>query len=190
MVTAYASERTCAVDGCGRMHYGRGLCHTHYKRQLRTGSPGPGAIRTRLARDATCTVTGCDAPHEARGYCRTHYSQWRRNGQVRPAGPPNHQVCGISGCQQRHYGRGMCRSHYRRWQHAGVVRPILDITECAQLYRDGTSSAGLARLYGRTPHAILAALRAAGVQIRPPGRHTRRHHPMASPRNHGRDQTG
>lgn len=174
MTTAHANERTCAVDGCGRMHYGRGLCHTHYKRQLRTGSPGPAAIRTRPARDATCTVTGCDAPHEARGYCRTHYSQWRRTGQIRHANLSKPQVCDISGCQQRHYARGMCRSHYRRWKHAGGARPTLDIAECAQLYRDGASSAGLGRLYGRTPHAILAALRVAGVQVRPPGRRAHR----------------
>ncbi|MCA1696197.1 MAG: hypothetical protein LC749_16565, partial [Actinobacteria bacterium] len=122
-------------------------------------------------------VQGCDGPHQARGLCQTHYSRWRRTGDVNAATPPNPRQCGISGCEQRHYARGLCQAHHRRWKQAGGVWPTLDIAECAQLYRDGVSSTSLARIYGRTPHAILTALRGAGVVIRRPGRHTRERTP-------------
>jgi hypothetical protein len=164
---------TCAVAGCERPHHARGLCHTHYTRHRRAGDPGPTAITPRGARDPLCTVADCTQPHHALGYCHTHYSRWRRTGTIGPATPPNPRGCGIPGCGQRHYARGLCRTHYRRWQQAGGVQPTLDITECAQLYCEGTSSTSLARLYGRTPHTILTALRAAGVPIRAPGRHQR-----------------
>jgi hypothetical protein len=172
-MTPAPGGRVCAVDGCERKHYGKGLCRAHYWRQVRTGSPGPAEITTHTPRHATCTVPGCGKPHQARGYCPTHYSRWRRTGDAHPTTPPTPRHCGIPRCEQRHYRRGLCRTHYRRWQQAGGVQPPLDITECAQLYHDGASSTSLGRLYGRTPHTILTALRAAGVPIRAPGRHHR-----------------
>lgn len=30
--------RLCSIDGCGKKHYGRGLCAAHWMRQRRTGS--------------------------------------------------------------------------------------------------------------------------------------------------------
>lgn len=171
--TAHVGNRSCTVEGCARSHHGRGLCKTHYMRQLRTGDPGTAQIVTRPPRQASCTVDGCPRLHQARGLCRTHYSRWHRTGDVAAATPPNPRVCGVPGCQRRHYGRGMCEAHYRRWQQTGQVRPTLNVTECAQLYRDGVSAAGLGRLYGVTPYVVLAALRAAGVQIHPPGRRRR-----------------
>lgn len=36
-----APKRPCDVEGCGRDHYARGLCHRHYVRVRRTGNPGP-----------------------------------------------------------------------------------------------------------------------------------------------------
>jgi hypothetical protein len=174
-ITPRRGARVCAVSGCERKHYGKGLCRAHYWRQVRTGSPGPAAITTRAPRQAMCTVPGCGRPHQARGYCPTHYSRWRRTGNVEPTTPPNPRVCRVPGCEQRQYGRGLCRAHHRRSQKAGGVQPTLDITECAQLYRDGASSTSLGRFYGRTPHTILTALRTAGVPIRKPGRHPREH---------------
>ncbi|HSZ30695.1 MAG TPA: hypothetical protein VK784_13195 [Pseudonocardiaceae bacterium] len=176
-VAAQVGARVCAVGECDRPYYGKGLCQAHHRRKLRTGTPGPAEITTRRPRPALCTVEGCDQPHHALGYCPTHYSRWRRTGDVHPATPPNPRGCGVPGCEQRHYARGLCRAHYRRWQKAGGVQPALDMTECAQLYREGASSTSLGRLYGCTPHTILTALRTAGVPIRAPGRHKRTHTP-------------
>lgn len=167
----------CDVDGCTRARRSRGLCRAHYARWQRTSHAGPGLIQGHVARDPVCTVRGCDRAHQARGLCGTHYARWRRTGDVRAATPPNPRECGIPGCQQRHHARGMCQAHYRRYKQAGGVWPTLDITECAQLYRDGASSTSLARIYGRTPRAIRTALRGAGVVIRRPGRRARGHTP-------------
>ena len=35
------AERGCLVDGCGRPHAAKGLCHPHYKLQRRWGEPVP-----------------------------------------------------------------------------------------------------------------------------------------------------
>lgn len=165
--------RLCTVPGCDRTHYGRGLCRAHHQRWRRTGDPGPAAIPpNRAAR--TCTVDGCDQPHQARGYCRTHYSRWKRTGGTQTAHPPDPRTCALPGCGQRHYRRGLCHTHYRRSQAPGGALPALDVTACAQLYSDGATAPGLARLYSRTPRTILAALRTEGIPIRPPGRHPRR----------------
>jgi hypothetical protein len=173
LVTTTGAGRGCTVAGCPRRHYGRGLCRAHYARWQRTGRSGPDLIQVQIVRNPVCTVEGCNRPHRARGLCGTHYSRWRRTGDARAATPPNPRQCGIPGCQQRHHARGLCQAHYRRSKQTGHAWPTLDVTECAQLYRDGVSSTSLARLYGRTPRAIRTALRSAGVPIRRPGRHTR-----------------
>ena len=33
------AQRTCSVEACDRKHYGRDLCHMHYKRWERWGDP-------------------------------------------------------------------------------------------------------------------------------------------------------
>lgn len=33
------SKKTCTVDGCGKPHYGRGFCSTHYARYRKSGDP-------------------------------------------------------------------------------------------------------------------------------------------------------
>jgi hypothetical protein len=173
LMTSTTAGRGCTVPGCPRRHYGRGLCRAHYARWQRTGNAGAATIAGHVTRDVVCTVESCDRRHEARGLCRTHYSRWQRTGDTGADHPPKLRVCGVAGCQQRHHGRGLCQAHHRRWKDAGGVWPALDITECAQLYQDGVSSTGLARIYGRSPRAILTALRGAGVVIRRPGRRAR-----------------
>ncbi len=129
-------------------------------------------------RDPVCTVEGCDRAHQARGLCGTHYSRWRRTGDARAPTPPNPRQCGIPGCQQRHHApRPVPEPTTAGASTTGHARPALDLTECAQLYRDGVSSTSLARIYGRTPRAIRTALRGAGVPIRRPGRHARERTP-------------
>jgi hypothetical protein len=177
LVTSTGAGRGCTVASCPRLHSGRGLCRAHHARWQRTGAAGPGLIQGRVARDPVCTVEGCDRAHKARGLCATHYARWRRTGDVTAPTRPDPRQCGIPGCQQRHHARGLCQGHYRRCKHAGGTRPALDVAECAQLYRDGVSSTSLARLYGRTPRTIRTALRAAGVPIRRPGRHSRERTP-------------
>ncbi|MGH3718320.1 MAG: hypothetical protein ACRDRI_05640 [Pseudonocardiaceae bacterium] len=134
----------------------------------------------------SCTVDGCDRAHYGRGLCRAHHHRWSRTGDPGPAEVRTHHrgaTCTVDGCDQPHDSRGYCRTHYSRWRRTGDVHPsgrgpALDITACAQLYRDGASAAALGRRYGHTSRTILTALRAAGVPIRAPGPRPRtRHHP-------------
>src|SRR5262249_37299873 len=63
-------RRTCSIPGCGRRHYGRGLCHTHYQRARDSGALG----------GRTCSVPGCGKPMAARGHCWMHYQRLRSTG--------------------------------------------------------------------------------------------------------------
>ena len=40
MTAVAVTGRVCDVDGCERPHEGRGWCHMHYQRVLRTGDVG------------------------------------------------------------------------------------------------------------------------------------------------------
>jgi len=62
-----ATTRICAIVGCDRKHYARGLCHRHY-RQLSNAGATTGK---------TCTIVGCDRGHHARGLCGLHCQQLR-----------------------------------------------------------------------------------------------------------------
>ncbi len=96
-MTAGTSERGCAVEGCDRARYGRGLCRAHHHRWRRSGDPGTAEIRTHQ-RGALCTVAGCEQPHAARGWCATHYSRWRRTGDPHSADPPVPPALDIAAC--------------------------------------------------------------------------------------------
>ncbi len=72
---------TCSVPGCDRARDTRTWCHAHYKRWLRTGVPGPAAIRP--SRAPVCTVEGCNTAHKAQGLCNTHYRRQQRTRHTR-----------------------------------------------------------------------------------------------------------
>lgn len=72
------TERTCTMPDCGKRHYAKDLCKTHYNRNLRTDTVM-----------ATCSV--CDATFTARAgnrqvYCSAECRRqgWRDSGRSRP----------------------------------------------------------------------------------------------------------
>lgn len=79
----------CAVEGCGRPHFGRGWCRTHYFRVRRTGDVGTAEVATKRP-EAECAVDGCDRTIRggARGWCHTHYTRYRRQGDPNVVGTP------------------------------------------------------------------------------------------------------
>lgn len=66
--------------------------------------------------------------------------------------------------------RPRCRPCQRGFARAGRgrTRPDLDVERAARLYRAGATARGIGALLGRSPAAVLRALRAHGEQIRPP----------------------
>src|SRR5699024_5236537 len=59
------NKKTCSVDGCDNKHRAKGLCSTHYNKEL--AKPG----------GRKCSRSGCDRPHLAKGMCRSHYYKSR-----------------------------------------------------------------------------------------------------------------
>ena len=79
--------RRCEIEGCGRKHYGRGLCAAHYRRWQRRGDVmvdvpiGPSKI------DHNCIVDGCEAKAIAKDLCNRHYMRNWRYGDPLGGGP-------------------------------------------------------------------------------------------------------
>lgn len=70
------TARTCTVDDCGNVHYGRGYCQKHWQSARRNGEFDTGP----------CEVAGCDRKVHSRGRCGLHYSRLR-NGDLVDDGP-------------------------------------------------------------------------------------------------------
>lgn len=103
------SNRACSVDGCGRKHFGCGLCNLHYKRQwkIERASTGP-----------KCLVDGCQKAHDSRGYCVDHYMEKRRSGFFEDV-----PLCSVLNCSIPVAGRGYCHNHLRRVVTRGDPMP-------------------------------------------------------------------
>lgn len=124
--TVSRMDATCSINGCDRAASRRGYCQTHYKRVLKTGSPGP-PIKPQRRRPAECIIEGCprdaDGPGCGRGYCASHYARWRKTGdpgfgEIRhwDAAP---EVCGVWSCEGPPHARGLCSTHHARWLKHG-----------------------------------------------------------------------
>lgn len=71
------SQRLCSIEGCNRVHYGRGWCSMHYKRWKAHGDP----LISLSNRDhpPTCSIEGCDEPYASSGLCRNHQAaEWAK----------------------------------------------------------------------------------------------------------------
>lgn len=77
----------CAIEGCGRPNYCRGLCIPHYSRVRKHGDPGNSHVQPRLPRGTPCSVTGCIKHSWCQGLCKMHYTRLRTKGEVGPPEP-------------------------------------------------------------------------------------------------------
>lgn len=70
--------RPCSIDGCDRVHSGRGLCRFHLYRLRQNGDP----LVSRYDRSPKtgCKAEGCANPHHSKGYCRAHAHRLARHG--------------------------------------------------------------------------------------------------------------
>jgi hypothetical protein len=127
------TDRLCAVPGCFKPHYAKGLCNSHYKRKRRTGDlQADRAIGERVVQ--VCSVDGCDNVATERGWCHGHYLRWVRRGEVladRPLGRAWTATCTVEGCDRISTKRGMCRTHANRKRKHGDVQADKPIREVA-----------------------------------------------------------
>ena len=85
--------RPCQVQGCERIHYGKGYCRLHYRRWQNNGDP---LIVKQGGRKAgprkICAVPDCEKPVRALGLCSSHEQRMVKYGdplfplQRRPQG--------------------------------------------------------------------------------------------------------
>ena len=70
--------RRCSVDGCGKRHYCRGWCESHYQRWRKNGDPLGG--KHYADNSGRCAADGCDSAAKLAGYCKRHHHKLRRYG--------------------------------------------------------------------------------------------------------------
>jgi transposase-like protein len=167
------------VSDCEREHKAHGYCRTHYRRWQRHGDPladvalpGPGTgYRTALARVRAARggpeVLGC-------AECGGPAVVWSYDGCC-----PHERVEPGRG---RRYSldpgryRPRCRFCHRRAvvdraepvaPPPRVAGPAMDVERAVRLYAAGATASGIAGLLRVSPDAVLRALRAREVPIRP-----------------------
>jgi HNH endonuclease len=76
----------CSVSWCDRSARARGLCISHYNRQLKGQDlDQPFEERQKRPVDGLCSVEDCDQPYLASGYCAAH---WARAKAGKPMNVP------------------------------------------------------------------------------------------------------
>lgn len=103
----------CQVEDCQQVRSTRGLCEMHYRRVLRTGSPGPpGPLRSR----STCKAENCDKDVDAKGLCHGHYQRLLRRSTLalESALRMTGRSCSVEDCDRPHRAKGFCGAHYKR----------------------------------------------------------------------------
>lgn len=150
---------SCGITACERPHLARGFCRAHYLRWRRTG-------------DAHSEV-----PVAARGGSGSRRALLRQVRAVR--GPATGRLCatcsapawcwtaaGAAACDPAEFAPS-CRSCLRRTTGRAAV---VDVERATRLYRAGATARGIGSVLGVSSGAVLRALRAHGVAIRPGGR--------------------
>jgi len=123
-VDGEALQSSCAIAGCERLRYSRGICEAHYRRWRRTGSLDEATPIGVRAPSLRCAVPDCTGTAVEREWCHGHYQRWLRTGAVQaniPLGrrrqPEECIVCG-----RPTQAKGLCATHYGRHKTTGDVR--------------------------------------------------------------------
>lgn len=101
----------CSVDDCGRPHYARGLCKTHY------------ALWRRQNNSTPCAADACDRSSYSRGLCVMHYGRLNRGMDL--GGPDALKATPGSGYVRSDGYRQMLVDGRRVLEHRLVMEEIL-----------------------------------------------------------------
>lgn len=66
----------CTIEGCTKPAVAKGMCHMHYRRAQRNGSP---LVVQRDRTPRPCKVAGCARQARSQGMCRMHYQRFLRD---------------------------------------------------------------------------------------------------------------
>ena len=123
-------DRFCEFPECGRIHYGKGYCHTHYAQLRKSGRV------FKIGRErAECSLDWCREISSGKGYCKKHYNQSRTTQGITEPGvkrykttPPKPEgrygVCVGEECERQASRHGMCAAHRRQLLKNGKTKPI------------------------------------------------------------------
>lgn len=122
----------CTVDRCGAAVDGRGLCHGHLQRMLRTGQLAAGVPLSRRRNFGACAADGCSDAAEVRGICQKHYKRLSNHGELEPEGmvrvvaqdviaARGESACQEEGCPYAVIARARCGEHYKEAARLGLV---------------------------------------------------------------------
>lgn len=76
-------NKKCLQPGCGRKHYAKGLCWTHYVQvQVYKRSAAPIKPYNNTGVELICSVEGCNKVAHAHGLCPTHNVRLKKHGDV------------------------------------------------------------------------------------------------------------
>jgi hypothetical protein len=116
----------CAVAGCTRQVYARGLCEPHYRRRRRTGAVSADRAVGEPPQSAACAVPGCGRTATERGWCHAHYLRWTRTGDTQPTQDITRrrqpERCRVPACERPAHAASLCRAHHKRMRK-GDLRP-------------------------------------------------------------------
>jgi hypothetical protein len=107
----------CSFEGCGRKHFGKGLCQTHYAQQRAGKQLTP--IKPAGAHHVGCVIPGCTNPHQAKGYCKKHY---QTHVPLSERKRRHERGCKVEGCKGFHYAKGYCHKHHSKYCGPGQFR--------------------------------------------------------------------
>lgn len=116
----------CSVDGCDEIHYGKGFCKLHYKRDKAGIQKIP------------CVVCGAETFRAGAKYCSAACRmKWhRKNGCYRDEEAKRLRgVCSVDGCDGAIHAYSMCRAHSKKlWKYGDplVVKRKPRIEHCVK----------------------------------------------------------
>lgn len=129
--------KVCSFEGCGRKHYAKGLCSTHWQqvysgKELKPIRPKKGSI---------CTYVGCGRPVRAQNLCRTHYEHYIAGNDLEPIRVKGirypEDVCASEGCGslRMNGGGGKSRKHCRPC-HLLLQRHGITLVEARKMWSE------------------------------------------------------
>jgi|GEM_PF-2694155 len=192
MTSAGREVRGCAVPACDRPHQARGYCRAHYRRWQRHGDPRAEVpisteVGYRAAHERLRAARGAAAGQEC-AECGGQAVVWSYDGadpdeRTEPARGRRyslHPVRYRPRCRFCHRRAVVDRGAVLPAARGGLAAPDLDVERAGRLYRSGATARGIGALLRVSPHAVLRALRAHGVPIRPARRTRDPHRTTAS----------
>jgi hypothetical protein len=133
--------RLCSIPGCGKKHWGKGLCRLHFKRDA-------AGIDVDGGKAEPCIVCGAPTKGPRQKYCGAKCRmKWHRENGCYTAEKvlQSRGACSIEGCGKPVHSKRLCRAHsIRLWRNGDpvVVRRRKQSQQCKKCGEPSEGCAG------------------------------------------------